>query len=115
MTRQLGIPEFLNGNADEDEKERDADDPEDNESANDIGPSLEKGETKDAVVHHQKTKFRPDQVDYVEDLSGDEELGHQNDVFGRNFVSVKTHPTSNHPEYESDDNEIPSLVLGHFY
>jgi hypothetical protein len=88
MTRQLGVPELLDRNADENEEERDAYHPHDNEGSNDIGPSLEIGEAENAVIHHQETKLSPDQVEHH-----NKELGHQDDIFEWNGVRVKTHAT----------------------
>ena len=107
----MGIPQFLNGNADENEEEGNAYHPKNDESPNDVGPFLEMGETEDAIVHHQKTKFSPNQVEGVENLSDEKEFGHQDDSFEWNGICVKTHATSNHPEYESNDDKVPCLLF----
>jgi hypothetical protein len=92
-TRQLGIPEFLYRNTDEDEEESDTNNPTHNEGADDISPSLEVGKPENSIVHHEQTELRPDQVEYIEDLSDDEKFGHQNNVTKWYFVCVKTHTT----------------------
>lgn len=80
MAWELRVPQFLHGHADEDEEEGHADDPGDDEDGDGVGPALEVGEVEDAVVEEEDAELGPDQVECVEDLCDDQELGDQDDV-----------------------------------
>lgn len=107
----MGIPKFLDGNADEDENKRDGDHPDDDEGADDIRPSLEIGHPEDAVVHQQEAELRPDQVENVEDLSDDEELCDHDDVFYWYRICMQAHAFAHHCKDERDDEKVPALFL----
>lgn len=109
MTGQLRIPQFLDRNADKYKQKGDADDPKNNKSADDVGPSLEKWEMEDAIIHQKKTDLCPDQIEGVKDLGNKKKFGHQDDVVWWNSICVKSHTAPKHPEYESDDHYIPCL------
>lgn len=109
MARKFGVPELLYGHTDEYKQESDADNPDDDKTADDIGKSLKVGEVEYSVVHQQHAKFCPDKIVNVENFSHEQELCHHDDVVWGNFVCVYSHALGVHPENEAYDKQVPSL------
>lgn len=109
VTWKIGIPQFGDRDADEDEKECDGDDPSKDERTHNPGHLLKVGHAEDAVVHEQKTQLGPSQIPSVENFCDDEPFRHHDDLGHGDFISMKTHTVCVHGKDEAHDNQIPSL------
>jgi hypothetical protein len=69
MAREIGIPEFGNWDADEDEEKGNGDDPRKDEGSDEPCHLLEVGNAEDSVVHEQETQLRPAKVPSIENFS----------------------------------------------
>lgn len=106
---QMGIPQLLHGDADEDEEKSDADDPGHDEGPDDPSQLLEIGEAEDPVVHQQQAQFGPSEVECVEDLGHDQPFRHHDNVCWVNQVGVDAHAAGMHGKDEAHNGKIPDL------
>lgn len=111
VTRQGGVPQLLHGDADEDEQKGDADDPGDDEAADNVGPFSEIGKVEDAVIHEEDGQLGPDEVVDVEDFGHDEILRHQDDLVGFHEVGVDAHACVVHGKDEAHHYKVPALEI----
>lgn len=65
---------------------------------------------EDAVVEEEDAELGPDQVECVQDLRDDQELGDEDDVVGMQSISVQAHAVVVHGEDEAHDDEVPDLL-----
>lgn len=84
MAGQLGLPEFLGWDADEDEEKRGGDDPDKDKAADGDDELLEMRDVEDSIVHEQNAELGPGHVPDVDDLGDEEVLLDDGDVFGSN-------------------------------
>lgn len=111
VTRQSRIPELLDGNANEDEQEGDADNPGPHKGADEPRHALEEGNSKDAVVHEQDAQLGPAEVPGVEDLGDDEPFRHHDNVWRINFIGVNAHAVNVHGKNKTNNRQIPCLFI----
>lgn len=109
MAREIRVPQLLDGHADEDEEESNADDPSHDEATNRPGHLLEVRHMENAVVHEQQTDLGPTKVPGVEDFGHQQPLCHHDNPRRLNLVSMEAHAIVVHGKDEANNNEIPSL------
>lgn len=109
VSRNIGEPEFLNGNADKGKKNRGSEGPADDKGANTNDNLLEGRRVEDAVVHEEQTEFGPAKIPKVDDFGNEEPLGDVCYFLGANFVCVVADAFDEHGEANTQHDPIPYL------